>query len=96
MGLAAKKPNRTFAYLGVIGGSLSIAYAFLLAHEKPEHESVPALFGVTGGLALGLGAFNLRLARHLGDAGDNRLSLSPTLIQDGQRYIGGIRVSLDF
>ena len=95
-GLVTRTPNRAFAYLGVVGGALSIGFAFVLEQEEPRHDNMPIFFGVTGGLALGLGAFNLQLARHLGETRPETLSLSPALIWDGRQYVGGMTVSVDF
>jgi len=95
-GLVTHEPSRAFAYLGVVGGALSIGFAFVLAQEEPKHESMSIFFGVTGGLALGLGAFNFRLAHQLNETGSAEFRLEPVFILDGSGYVGGIGVSVDF
>lgn len=95
-GLVKKEPNQTFAYLGVIGGAASIGFAFALEQEVPRWEAAPIFFGVTGGIALGLGAFNLKLGGHLGDTNPKTFSVRPALISDGRGRVGGVAVLVGF
>ena len=95
-GILNHEPSRTYGYLGVVGGTLSIGFAFKLAQEEPYHESMSIFFGLSGGLALGLGAFNLKLSHHSDEIESTRFRLGPALIQNGSGYVAGIGVSFEF
>jgi hypothetical protein len=95
-GLATQEPSRAVSYVGIVGGALAIGYAAALASNTVKHENLSVFLGVTGGLALGLGAFNLRLAHHLDELGASEVRLGPTMVSDGAVFVGGIGISIDF
>jgi len=95
-GLLKHDPSRTYGYLGVVGGALSVAFAFILAEERPSHESASILFGLSGGLAFGLGVFSLRSPGHADEVPTTLLRIGPTVFESGGRCATGIFVSCDF
>ena len=95
-GLLRHEPNRTLEYLGVVGGALSVVFAFVLAEEEPSHETTSILFGISGGLAVGLGAVSLRSPGHADEVRTTRFRIGPTVIGSGGGYTTGICVSADF
>lgn len=95
-GLLRHEPSRTYGYLGVVAGALSVAFAFVLAEERPSHESASIVFGLSGGLAFGLGVFSLRSPGHADEVPTTLFRIGPTVFGSGGRYATGICVSCDF
>jgi hypothetical protein len=94
--LVRHEPSKLYGYLGILGGTLSIGFAFVLSEEQPSHESTAILFGISGGISMGLGGFGLRSAKRGPQQETSRFQAGPVLVRESGGYVPGIGISYEF
>jgi len=90
--LATGEPRKAAATVGIIAGVGSIALGGYVASVE-NNESLGIFLGITGGIALGLGAFGARLPEPAQGYGIENVRVGPTLIRDGDESLWGLGLS---
>ncbi len=93
--LATGEPRRASATVGIIAGVGSIALGGYVA-SVDDNKTLGIFLAITGGIALGLGAFGARMPEPAEGNGIENVHVGPTLIQVGDERMWGLSLSGSF
>jgi hypothetical protein len=98
--LITGRPSKARAYFGIATGTLSIAFAVYLDRSEIDSDwrERSTFFAVAGGLALGLGAFNLKQSKSKDSQAIDgiKVDVYPALVKFNREYVTGIGVLITY
>lgn len=96
--LLSQRPSRKGGYFGVVTGTLSLTFAYLLSEYDPVFDETGPYLGIAGVVALGLGALSLHLARERDRSTmvGKRIEFVPSMLFSADGPKAGISVRFRF